>query len=95
VRLGSSGHRDAGETETTMLSVAAHIRQAYVRRSKPGLSGSRQERIIGASQSAQNGRSLVALPWKNEGTERLSITLSLDEAGAQHSQSPIAAGMGR
>jgi hypothetical protein len=70
-------HRDAGETETTMLSVAAHIRQAYVRRSKPGLSGSRQERIIGASQSAQNGRSLVALPWKNEGTGRLSMTLPL------------------
>jgi hypothetical protein len=58
-----------------MLSVAAHIRQAKVRKSKPGLSCSRQERIIGASQSAQNGRSLVALPWKNEGTERLSITL--------------------
>jgi hypothetical protein len=65
------------ETRTTMLSVAAHIRQANVRRSKPGLSGSRRERIIGASQSAQNGRSLVALPWKNEGTERLSITLPL------------------
>jgi hypothetical protein len=32
------------------------------------------ERIIGASQSAQNGRLLVALPWKNEGTERF-ITL--------------------
>jgi hypothetical protein len=44
-----------------------------VRKSKPGLSGSRQERIIGASQSAQNGRSLVAFSWKNEGTERLSI----------------------
>jgi hypothetical protein len=51
-----------GQTETMMLSVAAHMRQAYVRRSKPGLSGSRSERIIGASQSAQNGRSLVALP---------------------------------
>ena len=63
----SSGHRDAGETEATMLLVAAHIRQAYVRRSKPDLSGSRSERIIGASQSAQNGHSLVALPWKNEG----------------------------
>jgi hypothetical protein len=47
-----------GETETTMLSVAAHERQAYVRRSKLGLSGSRSERIIGASQSAQNGYSL-------------------------------------
>jgi len=58
----SSGLGDAGETETTMLSVVEHMRQAYVRRSKPGLSGSRQERIMGASQSAQNGRSLVALP---------------------------------
>jgi hypothetical protein len=65
------------ETGTTMLSVAAHIRQAKVRKSKPGLSGSRQERIIGASQFAQNGRSLVALPWKNEGTERSSIRLLL------------------
>ncbi len=44
-----------------------------MRKSKPSLSGSRQERIIGASQSAQNGRSLVAFSWKNEGTERLSI----------------------
>jgi hypothetical protein len=33
------------------------------------LSGTRREKIIGASQSAQNGRSLVNLPWKNEGTE--------------------------
>jgi hypothetical protein len=68
-----------------MLSVAAHMRQVYVRRSKPDLSGSRQERIIGASQSAQNGRSRVALPWKNEGTERLSMTRPFDEAGAQNS----------
>ena len=60
-----------------MLSVAAHIGQTKVRKSKPGLSCSRSERIIGASQSAQNGRPLVALPWKNEGTERLSITLPL------------------
>ena len=89
-------HRDAGETGTTMLSVAAHIRQAYVRRSKPGLSGSRQESIIGASQSAQNGRSLVALPWKNEGTERLSIAFPFDLGGSvKLSQSPIAAGMER
>jgi hypothetical protein len=73
----SSGHRDAGQTRTTVLSIAAHIGQAKVRKSKPGLSGSRRERIIGASQSAQNGRSLVALPWKNEGMERLSITLPL------------------
>jgi len=88
VRLRSSGgHRDAGETETMMLSVAVHIRQAYVRRSKPGLSGSRQERIMGASQSAQNGRSLVALPWKNEEAERLSMTLPFDKAGAQNSLS--------
>jgi len=72
-----SGHGDAGETGTTILSVAAHIRQANVRKSKPGLSGSRSESIIGASQSAQNGRSLVALPWKNDGTERLSIAPSL------------------
>jgi hypothetical protein len=79
----SSGHRDAGATGTTMLSVAAHLRHANVRRSKPGLSGSRSERIIGDSQSAQNGRSLVALPRKNEGMERLSITLPLDEAGAR------------
>jgi hypothetical protein len=70
-----------------MLSVAAHIRHAKVRKSKPGLSGSRQERIMEASQSAQNGRSLVALPWKNEETERLSNALPLDEAGAQHSLS--------
>jgi hypothetical protein len=60
-----------------MLSVAAHIGQTKVRKSKPGLSCSRSERIIGASQSAQNGRPLVALPWKNEGTERLSVTLPL------------------
>jgi hypothetical protein len=57
-----------------MLSVAAHIGQAKVRKSKPGLCCSRSESIIGASQSVQNGRSLVALPWKNEGTERLSMT---------------------
>ena len=44
---------------TTMLSVAEHIRQTYVRKSKPGLSGSRCERIIGDPQSAQNGRSQV------------------------------------
>jgi hypothetical protein len=60
-----------------MLSVAAHIGQAKVRKSKPGLSCSRSERIIGASQSAQNGRSRVALPWKNEGTDRLNMTLPL------------------
>jgi hypothetical protein len=74
-------HRDAGQARTTMLSVAAHLGQAKVRKSKPSLSDSRQERIIGASQSAQNGRSLVALPWKNEGTERLSITLPLGWGG--------------
>jgi hypothetical protein len=68
-----------------MLSVAAYIGQAKVRKSKPaGLSCSRSERIIVASRSAQNGRTPVALPRKNEGTERLSITLPLDEAGAQH-----------
>ena len=60
-----------------MLSVSAQIGQTKVRKSKPDLSCSRSERIIGASQSAQNGRSLVALPRKNEGTERLSITLPL------------------
>jgi hypothetical protein len=60
-----------------MLSVAAHIGQAKVRKSKPGLSCSRSERIIEVSQSAQNGRSLVALPWKNEGTKGLSIALPL------------------
>jgi hypothetical protein len=69
-----SGHREGDETGTTMLSVAAHIGQAKVRKSNPGLCCSRSERIIGASQSVQNGRSLVALPWKNEGTERLSMT---------------------
>jgi len=52
----------AGHEATTMLSVALHIRQAYVRKSKPGLSGSRCERIIGDSQSAQNGRSQVGFP---------------------------------
>lgn len=66
------------ELATTMLSVALHIRQAYVRKSKPGLSGSRCERIIGDSQSAQNGRSLVGLPWKNEGVGWFSIGVSLD-----------------
>jgi hypothetical protein len=81
------------ETATTMLSVAAHMGQAKVHKSKPGLSCSRSERIIGASQSGQNGRSSVALPWKNEGTERLSIDASLDQAGARHSQSPIDAGV--
>jgi hypothetical protein len=58
---------------TTMLSVSAHIRQTQVRRSKPGSSGSRRERIITESQSGQKGRSLVGFPWKNEGTERFSI----------------------
>jgi len=63
------------ELATTMLSVAAHIRQAYVRKSKPGLSGSRRESIIGDSQFGQKGRSLPAsFPWKNDGTDRLSIT---------------------
>src|ERR1035441_5866695 len=70
----SLGHRAADQTRTTMLSVAAHIGQAKVRKSKPGLSCSRSERIIGASQCAQNGRALVALLWKNEGTERLSTS---------------------
>jgi hypothetical protein len=60
----SSGHVDADQMRTTMLSVAAHIGQAKVRNSKPGLSCSRSERIIGASQSAQNGRSLVAFHGK-------------------------------
>jgi hypothetical protein len=78
-----------------MLSVAAHIGQAKVRKSKPGLSCSRIERIIGASQSGQNGRSSVALPWKNEELERLSINASLGWAGARHSQSPIDAWTGR
>jgi hypothetical protein len=45
-----------------------------MRKSKPGLSGSRRESIIGDSQSEQNGRSLVALALKNEGAERLSTT---------------------
>jgi hypothetical protein len=70
------------EAATTMLSVAAHMGQAKVRGSKPGLACSRSERIIGASQSGQNGRSSVALPWKNEGMERLSIDASLNWAGA-------------
>lgn len=65
------------EVVTTMLSVAAHMGQAKVRKSNPGLSCSRIERVVGASQSGQNGRSSVALPWKNEGTERLSIDLPL------------------
>jgi hypothetical protein len=83
-------------TATTMLSVAAHIRQVYVRKSKPGLSGSRHESIIGDSQSAQNGRSLVAFPWKNDGTERSSITRFPWWGGsATHSQSPIDADTGR
>jgi hypothetical protein len=47
----SSGHRDAYETGMTKLSIAAHIGQAKVCKSKPGLSCSRSERIIGASQS--------------------------------------------
>jgi hypothetical protein len=63
---------------TRMLSVAAHMGQAKVRKSKPGLSCSRTESIIGASQSGQNGRSFVALPWKNVETERLSMDTSLD-----------------
>ena len=81
-----------GQTRTKMLSVAPHIGQPKVRKSKPGLSGSRRERIIGASQSAQNGRSLVALPWKNEGPERLSITLPLVGRERITPRSPIAAG---
>jgi hypothetical protein len=67
VSAASPRGRMSAQMRTTMLSVAAHIGQAKVRNSKPGLSCSRSERIIGASQSAQNGRSLVALPWKNEG----------------------------
>ena len=70
-----------------MLLVAAHIRQAYVRRSKPGLSGSRQERIIGASQSAQNGRSLVAFTMKKRGNGMIEHSaFPLISAGAEHSQ---------
>ena len=66
------------QTATTMLSVAAHKGQTKVRKSKPGSSGSRRERIIGVSQSAQNGCPVVALPWKEvEGTERLSMALPL------------------
>jgi hypothetical protein len=37
----SSGHHDAGHTRMMMLSVAAHIGQAKMRKSKPGLSCSR------------------------------------------------------
>jgi hypothetical protein len=66
----SSGHRDDDGTGTTILSVAANIGQAKVRKSKPGLFCSSSERIIRAPQSAQNGRSRVALPWKSEGTDR-------------------------
>src|ERR1700730_18386289 len=84
------------DTATTMLWVGAHIRQASGGKEEPGLYGSRQERIIGDSQSAQKGRSLEALPWKNEGTERLSITRFPWLGGsATHSQSPIDAGTGR
>ena len=90
----SSRHRDDDGTGTTMLWVAARIRQAKVRKSKPGFSCSRSERIIGASQSAQNGRSRVALPWKNEGTDRFNMTLPLIRREAQRSQSPIAARSG-
>jgi hypothetical protein len=69
----SSGHPDVDETGTTMLLVRARERAKI----EAGFICSRRERIIGASQSVQNGRSLVALPWKSEGTERLSITLPL------------------
>jgi hypothetical protein len=40
---------------------------------KAGLVLLKKREDHGASQSGQNGRSSVALPWKNEGTERLSI----------------------
>src|ERR1035437_4572812 len=90
---GSSGHGDADQTRTTMLSVAAHIGQAKVRKSKPGSSCSRSERIIGASQSEQNARSLVAMGKRGNGT--IEQNASLGWAGAQYSQSPIAAGTWR
>ena len=64
--IAAQVNRDADQTRATMLSVAVHIEQAKVRKSKPGLSGSRRERIMGASQSTQYGRSLVALPWMRE-----------------------------
>ena len=67
--IAAQVHRDADQTRATMLSVVAHIEQAKVRKSKPGLSGSRREKIMGASQSAQNGRSLVALPRTREGND--------------------------
>ena len=76
-----------------MLSVAAHIGQAKVRKSKPGSSCSRSERIIGASQSEQNARSLVAMGKRGNGT--IEHNASLGWAGAQYSQSPIAAGTWR
>jgi hypothetical protein len=60
-----------------MLSIAAHIGQAKVRNSKPGLSCSRSERIIGASQSTQNGRSLVALPCKKRENGTIEHNASL------------------
>jgi len=44
---------------------------------------------------AERARSSVALPWKNEETERLSIGASLNWAGARYSQSPIDARTGR
>ena len=66
-----------------MLSVAAHIGQAKVRKSKPGSSCSRSERIIGASQSEQNARSLVAMGKRGNGT--IEHNASLGWAGAQYS----------
>ena len=71
-----------------MLSVAAHIRQAYVRRSKPGFIRLKT-REDHRSLTVRAKRALAgSFAMKNEGTERLSMTLPLDEAGTQNSLSP-------
>jgi hypothetical protein len=60
-----------------MLSVAAHIGQAKVRNSKPGLSCSRSERIIGASQSAQNGLPAGSFAMEKQGNGTIEHNVSL------------------
>ena len=77
----------------TMLSVAAHIRQAYVRRSKPGFIRLKT-REDHRSLTVRAKRALAgSFVMKNEGTERLSMTLPLDERERKTLSSPIAAGM--
>jgi hypothetical protein len=64
-----------------------------VRTSNPGGPDAIPVNIIGPWQFGQGGRSIAARPGSNE-TRACDMMLALDQAGAQHSQSPVDANKG-